>query len=65
MVIMSEKQEKIILGSSPQHPIPSNTFITAYRAEPNTQLVVVNADDVDVITTVGSHRTIIGIVKKS
>ncbi len=61
---MSDKEKDRVLGKSPEHPIPANTFSTSYPAEPNTQLVIVNAENVEITTTVGPKRTIIGIQKK-
>lgn len=52
-------------GTSPMFPIPSNTFETAYAAQPKTQIVIMNAtnpNNVVVNTDLFGGKTYISIL---
>jgi hypothetical protein len=61
---MAERKE-VLLGSSPEYPLPCNTFATAYRADSSTRLFILNADDpadVSITSALVNGRTILSMV---
>jgi hypothetical protein len=58
-------RKKVILGSSPAYPLPSNTFATAYTADSSTRLIILNANnpaEVSVTSDLVGGHTILSIV---
>jgi hypothetical protein len=58
-------RKEVMLGSSPEYPLPSNTFATAYTADSSTRLIILNADkpaDVSITSALVNGRTILSIV---
>jgi len=59
-------RKEVILGSSPNYSLPSNTFATAYTTNSNTRLIILNAEnpaDVSITSTLVNGRTILSIVR--
>jgi hypothetical protein len=57
--------KEVMLGSSPEYPLPRNTFATYYAADSSTRLIILNADkpaDVSITSALVYGRTILSIV---
>ena len=58
-------RKEVMLGSSPEYPLPCNTFATAYTADSSTRLIILNANtpaDVSITSALVNGRTILSIV---
>ena len=59
------RKKEVILGSSPEHPLRSNTVKTPYTASNDTRLIILNAENpaaVSITSTVVDGRTILSIL---